>query len=296
MDIKYQILGVIYLLLLFWLILTLFVHESWYKIRLFILHQLFFGGMATIIIIPQQLMIAWEIGCFSIYCILGLIFTNPERKLTEKIFKLEREQKYYEALTACNLILKFLPKDCFYWYKKGILLFTLGNYYEAVDTFTLAYKYTFPFDHIIRNLTLYYQALALHKLNNYSQSLINYERILTSNFYIFYMWKLETLIFARNETNPKYVLREKQVWNSRGLALAHLGSYNRALKSQPNFGEAFYNKPCTYAVMGEVRLALDSLQQAIDLNPQLYIQQARQDSHFELLNHLERFQILINTM
>ncbi|MEH2446474.1 MAG: tetratricopeptide repeat protein [Nostoc sp.] len=46
-----------------------------------------------------------------------------------------------------------------------------------------------------------------------------------------------------------------------------IASYYQALKFKPDKHEAWYNKACSYALQGKIELALENLQQAINLSP-----------------------------
>jgi tetratricopeptide (TPR) repeat protein len=240
--------------------------------------------------------------------------------LTNQFLKLCQEHKYEEAIYISDKLYKF---DSEYYplslFRQALLFFNLNNNQQviAICNLILTKKKQDRFYRAIYfGLSCelqYLQGLALARLECYHEALFNYEEALKFNFQSFF-YKLEKKMrnYWQNQEQkhpdtflnvyePYFIFQQEkftqpQIWNSRGLALAHLGryveaidSYDRALKSQPNFGEAFYNKACTYALMGEVRLALDSLQQAIYINPQLYIQQARQESQLDSLKNLQEF-------
>lgn len=54
-----------------------------------------------------------------------------------------------------------------------------------------------------------------------------------------------------------------------------------------------YNKACTYALKGNINLALENLTQAINLNSQ-YLEKAKIDTEFDKIRHDFHFITLIN--
>ncbi|MCY7282907.1 MAG: tetratricopeptide repeat protein, partial [Cyanobacteria bacterium CAN_BIN43] len=88
-------------------------------------------------------------------------------------------------------------------------------------------------------------------------------------------------------------------WENRGLSLSALGryeeaiaSYDRSIAIKPDDASAFYNKACCYGLQNQVELAVDFLQQAIELDPQCK-DMAKTDTDFELIRGSDRFQALI---
>ena len=59
-----------------------------------------------------------------------------------------------------------------------------------------------------------------------------------------------------------------------------IASLSRAIKSQPNFSEAYVNRGIAYAELGEFKNAIADYKQAIELNPKLT------DAHYNLGNVL----------
>jgi len=84
------------------------------------------------------------------------------------------------------------------------------------------------------------------------------------------------------------------------MALANLerfeeaiASFDKALTFQPNDASAFCGKASCYAWQNEVDLAIESLQKAINLNPEKYREIAKTDSDFDNLRGDNRFQAVI---
>ena len=49
-----------------------------------------------------------------------------------------QQQQYDKALDAFNLALKAFPKDPFVWERRGYVYYCLGDYYKAIDNYTMS--------------------------------------------------------------------------------------------------------------------------------------------------------------
>jgi tetratricopeptide (TPR) repeat protein len=88
---------------------------------------------------------------------------------------------------------------------------------------------------------------------------------------------------------------------SRGNVLEHLGcyedaiaSYNLALKIKPQDDSSWYNKACCYAVLGNVKKAVESLRKAIKLSPNQYLQLAKTEADFDEIRNDVDFCMLVS--
>lgn len=72
-----------------------------------------------------------------------------------------------------------------------------------------------------------------------------------------------------------------------------IASCDKALKINPEYPYAWYNKAGCHAEQGKVNLAIESLQQAINLDPNTFINHAKTDSSFDLIRENQLFQKLI---
>jgi Tfp pilus assembly protein PilF len=61
---------------------------------------------------------------------------------------------------------------------------------------------------------------------------------------------------------------------------------------KPEFLDAFYNKACCYASQNQIDLAVDCLQQAIDLDPQCK-ENAKTDTDFDLIRESDWLRALV---
>jgi tetratricopeptide (TPR) repeat protein len=86
-----------------------------------------------------------------------------------------------------------------------------------------------------------------------------------------------------------------QAWNSLGNSFYHsqqyteaITAYDHALQLEPNLADTWYNRACCRALQGYVDLAIDSLKQAIEINPN-FRKQAKTDADFESIRNSWRF-------
>ncbi len=78
-----------------------------------------------------------------------------------------------------------------------------------------------------------------------------------------------------------------------GQLEAAIASYDKALEFKPNDDNTLYNKACTYALQNQVELAIENLQQAINLDAENR-NMAKTDSDFDSIRSDPRFQALLN--
>ncbi|PZO51301.1 TPR end-of-group domain-containing protein [Phormidesmis priestleyi] len=90
-------------------------------------------------------------------------------------------------------------------------------------------------------------------------------------------------------------------WFNRGLILQRLGryddaiiSYDRVLKIEPENAFALYNKAKCYALQNNVALAIESLAQAIALDPRVR-ENAKSDADFDTIRGNALFQALLES-
>ncbi len=179
--------------------------------------------------------------------------------------------RYEEAIASCDKALAikndFLPA----WIERGWVLYELGRYEDVIANCDEALKIEQD------NLeALSYQGLALSQLGRYDEALANHD---------------ETLKLHQDIPT---------LWTNRGIVLARSGRYEEALAScfkalelQPTDESGYYGKACCYALQGDVDLAIENLQQAINLNPARCRREAKTNLDFDSIREDERFQALI---
>ncbi len=89
-------------------------------------------------------------------------------------------------------------------------------------------------------------------------------------------------------------------WTNRGIALeklqryeAAIASYDKALQIQADYPYAWYNKACYYALQGDSLVAIETLQKAINLDPNHFREQAKTDACFDAIRENQLFKKLM---
>ncbi|HEY9739209.1 MAG TPA: tetratricopeptide repeat protein, partial [Coleofasciculaceae cyanobacterium] len=98
-----------------------------------------------------------------------------------------------------------------------------------------------------------------------------------------------------------WLFRRKEIkWYNQGNKLRKLqryedaiASFDKAIQIHSDFPYAWYNKACCYALQGNVPLAIETLQQAINLDPDQFREQAKTDSSFDTIQENQLFKNLI---
>jgi tetratricopeptide (TPR) repeat protein len=134
----------------------------------------------------------------------------------------------------------------------------------------------------------------------------SYDRVLAINPDYYEAWHNRSIALAKlgrtEEAIQSYdralaIKRDDHdAWNDRGIALAELGrteeaiqSYDRALAIKPEYYKPIYNKACCYAIQQQVDLALQNLQQALDLNLHECLKMVKTDTDFDGIRQDSRF-------
>lgn len=109
--------------------------------------------------------------------------------------------------------------------------------------------------------------------------------------------------FEQAITNCDRILKRKpddaDTWFQKGLALTYMQKYDKAITAynqtttiKPDFSNAWYNMACCYAQQNDLERAIQSLQQAINLNSHCQ-QEAQTDSDFNAIREYSQFQTLL---
>ena len=69
-------------------------------------------------------------------------------------------------------------------------------------------------------------------------------------------------------------------------------SYDKALEIKPDDPSVYYNKACAYALQNKIQLAIENLQQAINLDVK-YKDMAKTNTDFDSIRDNEQFQELL---
>ena len=179
--------------------------------------------------------------------------------------------RYEEAIISFNRALDISPTLHHAWHEKGAILKALGRYEESILSFDKALE-TNP-DNCE---TWFNRGFSLHSLGRYEESILSFDRAL----------ELDS--------------NNADIWFNRGFSLYSLEryedsilSYNKALEIDPDSYLIWYNKACAYALQGNLKLTLESLQQSIQIDPVECRRLAKADSDFDNIRQDPRFQALM---
>ncbi|MEG5039595.1 tetratricopeptide repeat protein [Microcoleus vaginatus GB2-A3] len=212
---------------------------------------------------------------------------------------------YEKAVRSFDRSLTLYPEAAWAWYNRGNALLELKLYYQALNSFERAIEFK-PDD----AKAWYNRGLAANYMGLYKQAVASFSRSIAlqpgrAEAVGERRVALEKLI-GLNQRNAKFTPTSERpfedylIWYNRGVELARKRCYSEAiacyetvLEINPDFANAFYNKACCYALLGFADLALDNLQRAVELIPNLYRELALADSDLSCIWKQERFEALI---
>ncbi|MDJ0582182.1 tetratricopeptide repeat protein [Crocosphaera sp.] len=247
-------------------------------------------------------------------------------------------QAYQQAVDCCQIAVNFKPDKDEAWYNRGVALFNLGRFNDAIASFDKALEFKPDkyeawnyrgivlgklgrFDDAIASYNKalefkldYHEAwnnrgIALGKLGRFDDAIASYDKALELKPDYHEAWnnrgialgklgRFDDEIASYNkalEIKPDY----HDVWYNRGIALGKLGrfddeiaSYNKVLEIKPDLHEAYYNKACAYALQNNIQLAIENLQQGINLDVK-YKDMAKTDTDFDNIRDNEQFKELL---
>jgi len=208
--------------------------------------------------------------------ILGLVaalwlFRRKEVGFYNRGEKLKKLERYEEAIAAYDQALKIQPKYYEAWYAKAYSLYRLQRYEHAIASY----------DQVIQlqpeeAVAWYIRGWMLGELQRYEEAIASYDKAIEID-----------------PDSPEY-------WYFRGNALHNLqrnedaiASYDKTLKIKADYSDAWYNKACCYSVQGNVSLAIESLQHAIDLDRDRFKEYAKTDTCFDTIRENQLFKNLV---
>jgi tetratricopeptide (TPR) repeat protein len=174
------------------------------------------------------------------------------------------------ALSVFDQVLEINPMHSDAWNARGLALFILERYEEAIGSFD--------------------RAIQINQNDSYAWS--------NRGEALYFLWRYEEAIdsFDRSlDIDPD----DDDTWRIRGQALCALECYegaivccNQVIRLYPNDSYARYDKSRYSALQGNIPQAIESLQQAIKLKPK-HRRDARTDRDFNEIWEDRRFQQLI---
>ena len=204
---------------------------------------------------------------------LAQITPSPMRDLSnspeihQKVQELTRQ---LELLKANNSRLFFTAND---YVEQGKAFYFEARYEDAIAAHNTAIQLDPE-----NSKACFSKGAALAKLQRYDEAIVTYEQAI--------------------QIDPDF----SEAWFGQGAVLTKLQRYKEAVSAyekatliKPSFYLAWFGKARCYALNGDVDLALESLQQAIELNADKSKEAAKTDFAFEQIREQEAFQALVES-
>ena len=201
---------------------------------------------------------------------LSQITPSPVREpVTPEIQqKIQELTKHLELLKAANPQLFFTAND---YVEQGKALYFEGRYDDAIASHDKAIQIESD-----NPRAWFSKGAVLTKLQQYQDAIACYDRA--------------------TQIKPDF----SEAWFGRGTALAKLqqypdaiASYDQVIQIKPDFYLAWFGKARCHALQGDIELAIENLQQAINLNADKCRETAKTDPAFDNVREEERFKQLI---
>ncbi|BAZ07361.1 tetratricopeptide repeat protein [Calothrix sp. NIES-3974] len=185
-------------------------------------------------------------------------------------------QAYHQALTSCDQVLENRPTDSSMWWLRGDILIKLEKYEQAIAACDRAIK-LFPEFYgfwLSRGTALYY-------LHQYTDAHAAYDTATQTQPESAKAWNYKALALiklAQSATD----LPVSPVFDNTKLLNDAMIALEKAIKINPNYGDAWYNQACILALQNNHYSAIIALTQAIKIEPEQYRYLAQQDQ--DLIN------------
>ncbi|MBD2126793.1 tetratricopeptide repeat protein [Microcoleus sp. ZQ-A2] len=208
--------------------------------------------------------------------ILGLVgclwlFRRKELGWYNRGEKFRKSQRYEEAIAAYNQAIKIKPDYSEAWYAKASLLYQLQRYEEAVVAYDKVIQIQPEEAH-----AWFIRGWILGELQRYDQAIASYDKAIEIDENLDEAW------FYRGKTLEKWKRYEDAI-----------ASYDQAIQIQPNYADAWYNKACCYTLLGNVSIAIETLQKAMGFNPERFREEAKTNSCFDAIRENQIFKQLV---
>ncbi len=215
------------------------------------------------------------------------------------------ENRYEDAIAAYNLALQIQPDLADTWNNRGVVLTRMQRYPEAIASYEQATAIRPNYPDAWNN-----RGVVLLELQQYQDAIACYEQAIQAKPDYADAWNNRGVAFSKIQEYEQAVISYNQAlqikndytdaWNNRGVALSKLqkyeaaiDSYDNAAKIRPDFYRIWYNKARCYALQGQTELATENLKRALNLNPNLCKQLAKNEPDFENIREYEAFKHLI---
>jgi tetratricopeptide (TPR) repeat protein len=179
-------------------------------------------------------------------------------------------EQYERSIAAYDKALQLKPDYAEAWNNRGSTIAQWQRLPEALSCYEKALQFQPTYAE-----AWYNRGLILYELGDYTESLLSYDRAV-----------------PQRRDRP-------ELWRHRGLTLvalkhytAAIAAYDKALLLTPEDPELSYRKARCYALQGNIKLALATLQQAID-DCESYREQAKIETDLAALRGDPRFQQIV---
>ncbi len=215
------------------------------------------------------------------------------------------ESRYDDAIAAYEKALQLNPDLYDAWFGRASTLSILQQYDDAMTAYDKALRIKPDAYEVWLG-----QGAVLRKLHQPQQAIAAYDKALKlkpDDPLLWHTWgnlalelgQLNDAIAAyRKATDLKPDFQK--AWLNQSIALRCVKQYDDAIASghqalalKPDDAEAHYQQACAYAQQGNLTLALDRLEESLELNPALG-DRARDDADLQKLAESDRFHTLIN--
>jgi tetratricopeptide (TPR) repeat protein len=212
---------------------------------------------------------------------------------------------YEEAIAAYDQAIEYKPDYYQAWSNRGSTLFQRRNYEEALQSYDRALELKSEYPEAWNN-----RGSVLVKMKQYQDALPSYKKALQLKPNYYEAWKNLGLVWQEMEQPKKAIQAYKKAlkikpdyvdaWYNLAQLLQHLKKHQAALDAYqkvsqfaPEHIDTWYQKARCHALQGNIDLACENLQQAINRNRDRYKPLAKHEPDFQRLQDSDRFQSLI---
>jgi tetratricopeptide (TPR) repeat protein len=205
--------------------------------------------------IKVAMAVAWVAFLLPI-CIAVFYYNN----LIAHGYKMYRQKRYRRAIISFNKVLRWTPFSMNIWYFRSKALLKLGHYKEAIQSCNMALKYKqLDIAKTMSDRIWHQKGKVLYLIGDYEDAMRNFDNIIQHRMHSHKLWL--------------YLIQP--------------------LTSKPILPKAFYSKALCHAALGNIDLAVENLQQAIQFGSEEYQEKAIAESAFDPIRQDSRFQIAI---
>ncbi len=222
---------------------------------------------------------------------------------------LKKLKRYEESLAGYDKATKLEPNNAWTWQSRGWLLAeSLQRYKDAIESFIRTIQ-------IDPNCYDAWNGLgwALYNLQMHEEAIAAYDKAIQINPSYYLAWHNQgSALKALQQYEKAFESYDKALeidpkhyyawygWYGRGWALHNLQRYKEAITSfdkaielKPDYDFAWYDRGRSYAQQGNITLAIENLQRAVELNTNRWQELARTDSAFAKIRDNKHFKQLI---